>query len=95
MTLEVFKYMALYSVCEFCSATVLFYDLDDMTSWAYYHIDVFTILPLSFAMSMTATYDHLTKHRPIDRLMSLPILLSVIGQTGIQITFQVLYIKAA
>jgi len=86
---QAFKYMALYSIIQFTTVTILYGDLIELTNWAYYHIDIFIILSLSATMAMSDAYQHLTKFRPTGRLVSVEILSSVIGQGFIQIIFQI------
>jgi len=85
---QCFKYMALYSVIQFTSVTILYYQLIDMTNWHYYHQDIMAVLPFSTTMAMSGTATYLSKYRPAGRLISLNILTSVIGQAFIQISFQ-------
>jgi len=85
-----FKYMALYSIIQFTSVTILYLYQIDLTNWSYYHIDILIILPLSATMAMSGTYRQLTRYKPTGRLVSVQILTSVIGQGAIQIIFQVL-----
>lgn len=87
---QAFKYMALYSVIQFTSVTILYHHLIELTNWHYYHIDMFIILPLSATMAMSGTYEYLTRFKPTGRLVSVQILTSVIGQATIQIGFQLL-----
>ena len=86
---QAFKYMALYSIIQFTSVTILYFEQIDLTNWAYYHIDIFIILSLSATMAMSGSYERLTKYKPTGRLISVQILSSVIGQGIIQICFQV------
>mmetsp|Transcript_6387 Transcript_6387/g.5768 ORF Transcript_6387/g.5768 Transcript_6387/m.5768 type:complete len:96 (+) Transcript_6387:1183-1470(+) len=86
--------MALYSVIQFTSVTILYFYLIDLTNWHYYHIDILIILPLSAAMAMSGTWPHLSSQKPTGRLVSVNILGSVIGQAVIQIYFQLFtYLK--
>lgn len=86
---QTFKYVALYSVIQFTSVTILYYLLADLTNASYYYIDIFLIVPLSAAMAMQEAYPSLSKYQPSDRLISWPILTSFVGQAAIQIFFQV------
>jgi len=85
---QCFKYMALYSVIQFTSVTILYFQLIDLTNWHYYHQDIMAVLPFSTTMAMSGTSAFLTKYRPAARLISVNILTSVIGQAFIQIGFQ-------
>jgi len=90
---QAFKYMALYSIIQFTSVTILYYHVIELTNWHYYHIDMIIILSLSATMAMSETYPHLTKFKPTGRLVSVQILASVMGQAAIQIGFQLLTYK--
>jgi len=87
---QAFKFMALYSVIQFTSVTIMYYNIVEFTNWHYYHIDLGIILPISATMAMSQTYQHLTKFKPTGRLISVQILSSVLGQAVIQILFQLL-----
>lgn len=84
-----FKYMALFAIIMFSGMTLLYYHLMDFTDWDYYYIEIFIVLPLSSTMGMSETYDKLSVYKPSDRLISVEILSSVIGQGIIQAFFQV------
>lgn len=87
---QTFKYVALYSVIQFTSLTILYYHLGELTNAAYYYIDIFLIIPLSAAMSIQDAHPEISRYQPGDRLVSWPILSSFIGQSFIQIVFQVI-----
>lgn len=85
---QTFKYMALYSMIQFIMITILYYEIIEITNWAYYHQDIFAVLPFSSFMALSGTAKKLSKYKPVARLMSYNILSSVIGQIIIQGTFQ-------
>ena len=84
-----FKYMALFAIILLASMTIAYYHVIEFTNWQYYHIEIVVVLPLSATMTMSETYNQLTKQKPSGRLFSLEILTSVIGQGIIQTIFQV------
>jgi cation-transporting ATPase 13A2 len=86
---QCFKYMALYSVIQFTSLTIVYAFQIDLSNADYYYIDIVTILPISFTMAFSGAYKKLTVQQPTGRLISVPILTSVIGQAVIQIMCQV------
>jgi len=86
---QAFKYMALYSVIQSTSVTILYYHIIEFTNTHYYHIDIGIILPMCATMALSSTYHHLTKYKPTGRLISVQILTSVLGQSVIQAVFQV------
>lgn len=88
---QCFKYMALYSMIQFVSVTLL-YSLDrNLTDYQYLLIDLPILLPLAATMSYTKAASKLSKRLPIANLLSVPVLFSIIGQTiiqgGVQVTF--------
>jgi len=85
----IFKYMALYSVIQSCTVTIVYYYIIDLSTNAYYFVDICTILPLSFTMGMSGANEVLTKFQPTGRLISFPVLFSVIGTGILQILGQV------
>ena len=86
---QCFKYMALYSMIQFCTVTLM-YSLDkNMTDLQYLIVDLVVLVPLAITMSHSKAATKLSKQIPISELLSAPILFSVIGQIIIQIVFQV------
>ena len=86
---QTFKFITLYSVIQFTSVTVVYNYLVDLTNANYYYADIFLIIPLSAAMAIQEAHSQLSKYQPGDRLVSWPILTSFLGQSAIQIIFQV------
>jgi cation-transporting ATPase 13A3/4/5 len=86
---QCFKYMALYSIIQFTSLTIVYAFQIDLSNADYYYIDIIIILPISFTMAFSGAYKKLTVQQPTGRLISVPILTSVIGQAVIQIMGQV------
>jgi len=86
---QCFKYMALYSVIQFTTLTIVYAFQIDLSNANYYYIDIVIILPISFTMAFSGAYKKLTIEQPAGRLISVPILTSVIGQAFIQIIAQV------
>lgn len=87
-SMQCFKYMALYSMIQFSSVTMLYFFQSNLSDLQFLIIDLFTILPLAIAMCYTGPYHKLSKRQPTATLISSPVLASVIGQTIIQIGFQ-------
>lgn len=87
---QCFKYMALYSMIQFVSVTLL-YSLDrNFTDYQYLLIDLPILLPLAATMSYTKAASKLSKRLPIANLLSAPVLCSILGQTIIQGGVQVI-----
>lgn len=94
---QCFKYMALYSMIQFVSVTLL-YSLDrNLTDLQYLIVDLIVLLPLAVTMSYTKAASKLSKRLPISELISVPVLFSILGQTlvqgGVQVAF-FFYVKS-
>ena len=86
---QVFKFMALYSMIQFCSVIILYGIGSNLGDWQFLYIDMFLIIPLSLTMSRSGPHSSLDKSRPIGKLISFSVLFSVIGQMAIQAIFQI------
>lgn len=87
---QVFKFMALYSMIQFCSVTMLYRIASNLGDYQFLIIDLFLIIPLSLTMTRTGAYYKLDKSLPTGYLISFSVLLTVISQIAIQIGFQCL-----
>jgi cation-transporting ATPase 13A3/4/5 len=83
-SIQCFKYMALYSLIQFTSASFLYWYLGNLTDNQFLLFDLITVMPLAVFMSMTGPYTELSKHQPPSELISLRILSSVIFQAVLQ-----------
>lgn len=75
-----FKYMALYSLIQFTSITILYKLASSLGDFQFLYIDLFIILPVAVAMARTLPYPTLCPKRPTANLMSKKVLLSMVGQ---------------
>jgi cation-transporting ATPase 13A3/4/5 len=91
-SLQEFKFMALYSMIQFSSVTILYLFAINLTDMQFLIIDLFMILPLALCMSYTGPYHLLSKEQPTGTLMSVAIMSSVIGQTIFAFSVQLLSI---
>lgn len=82
---QVFKFMALYSMIQFSTVIILYNIASNLGNWQYLFIDLFIIVPMSLTMSRTGAYQKLDKSMPIGKLISVPVLLSVITQILIKL----------
>jgi len=57
---QCFKYMALYSVIQFTSLTIVYAFQIDLSNADYYYEDIITVLPISFTMAFSGAYRKLT-----------------------------------
>ncbi|CAD8193351.1 unnamed protein product [Paramecium pentaurelia] len=82
-----FKFMALYSMIQFIQVTILYLKQSNLTDNQYLYNDLFTIFPLSMTMGLVQAAK-INKFVPGSSLISFSVLGSVIGQTIIQLAFQ-------
>lgn len=87
---QVFKFMALYSMIQFWSVTILYTLASNLGDYQFLIIDLFMIIPLSLTMTRTGAYYKLDKSLPTGYLISFSVLLTVLSQIAIQIGFQCL-----
>jgi magnesium-transporting ATPase (P-type) len=83
-----FKFMALYSVIQFVTVLRLYQVNTNMSDMQYLWIDLCIIFPLAVTMGRTGAYKTLSRHTPNGRLISFPVLASVLGQALIAACFQ-------
>ncbi|KAG9316705.1 hypothetical protein JVU11DRAFT_2765 [Chiua virens] len=85
-----FKYMALYSLIQFTTITLLYSfasSLGDLEQFLY--IDLFIIIPIAVSMGRTHPFPKIYPKRPTASLVSKKVLVSLIGQviitSGVQL----------
>lgn len=88
-SLNMFKFMALYSMIQYVSALMLYYIASNIGELQYLYIDLFMITPIAITMSRTGPANKLVAKRPRGRLMHPIVLTSIILQTLTQIGFQI------
>jgi len=90
-SIQCFKYMALYSLIQLISVSIMYSLKINLTDMQYLIIDLMILLPLAVTMSWTKAARGLSKQVPNSDLLSFQILASIIGQTLIQLFFQVFF----
>ncbi|XP_044273235.1 polyamine-transporting ATPase 13A3-like isoform X2 [Varanus komodoensis] len=85
----VFKFMALYSIIQYLSVLLLYSTLGNLGDAQYLFIDVAVILSLAFTMSLNGAWKELVPRRPPSSLVSPQLLLSVLTQILLALSFQV------
>ncbi|KAF8210382.1 hypothetical protein K438DRAFT_1809584 [Mycena galopus ATCC 62051] len=84
-----FKYMALYSMIQFTSVTLLYSFASSLGDFQFLYIDLFIIIPVAVAMGRTLPYPRIHAKRPTASLISKKVLASLIGQiiitSGVQL----------
>ncbi|XP_014045343.1 polyamine-transporting ATPase 13A3 isoform X2 [Salmo salar] len=86
----VFKFMALYSIIQYLSVTLLYSILSNLGDFQFLFIDVAIILIIAFTMSLNPAWKVLVARRPPSSLISGPLLFSVLTQILTCLAFQVL-----
>lgn len=83
-----FKYMALYSLIQFTTITLLYSFASSLGDFQFLYIDLFIIIPIAVTMGRTLPYPKLHPKGPTASLVSKKVLSSIIGQviitSGIQ-----------
>ncbi|PKI84272.1 hypothetical protein MVES_001852 [Malassezia vespertilionis] len=83
-----FKYMALYSLIQFTSITILYNLASSLGDFQFLYIDLFIILPVAVAMARTLPYPVLHTKRPTANLVSKKVIISMLTQVLINSAFQ-------
>ncbi|XP_070609984.1 polyamine-transporting ATPase 13A3 isoform X4 [Erythrolamprus reginae] len=86
----VFKFMALYSIIQYLSVTLLYSVQSNLGDFQFLFIDLAIILVLVFTMSLNPAWKELVAQRPPSGLISGALLCSVLSQMVICLAFQVL-----
>ncbi|XP_041804878.1 probable cation-transporting ATPase 13A3 [Chelmon rostratus] len=86
----VFKFMALYSIIQYLSVTLLYSILSNLGDFQFLFIDIAIILITVFTMSLNPAWKELVWRRPPSSLISGPLLCSVLTQILTSLAFQVL-----
>ncbi|XP_061594430.1 polyamine-transporting ATPase 13A3 isoform X2 [Cololabis saira] len=86
----VFKFMALYSIIQYISVTLLYSILSNLGDFQFLFIDIAIILLIVFTMSLNTAWKELVSRRPPSGLISGPLLFSVLTQILICLGFQTL-----
>ncbi|XP_053168236.1 polyamine-transporting ATPase 13A3 isoform X4 [Hemicordylus capensis] len=86
----VFKFMALYSIIQYVSVTLLYSIQSNLGDFQFLFIDLTIILVVVFTMSLNPAWTALVAQRPPSGLISAPLLCSVLSQILICLGFQTL-----
>jgi cation-transporting ATPase 13A3/4/5 len=83
-----FKYMALYSLIQFSSVSILYSLAQNIGDFQFMYIDLCIIIPIAVFMGQTGPHVSIYRKRPTASLVSAKVLTSIIGQTIISFSFQ-------
>ncbi|KAJ3537048.1 hypothetical protein NM688_g6744 [Phlebia brevispora] len=75
-----FKYMALYSLIQFTTITLLYSFASSLGDFQFLYIDLFIIIPIAVTMGRTLPYPRIFPKGPTASLVSKKVLSSIIGQ---------------
>ncbi|KDQ53585.1 hypothetical protein JAAARDRAFT_137089 [Jaapia argillacea MUCL 33604] len=84
-----FKYMALYSLIQFTTITLLYSFASSLGDFQFLYIDLFIIIPIAVTMGRTLPFPRIHPKRPTASLVSKKVLSSIIGQIAITGAVQV------
>jgi len=83
-----FKFMSLYSLVQFTSLSFLYTFGSTFSDWQFIYIDLFIILPLGILMNGHEPAKSLALEKPDIKLISPPVLISILMQMLLQSLFQ-------
>ena len=89
---QCFKFIALYSLIQFFSVSVLYLYDTCLLDFQFLYVDLLTILPLAFVLSNATACPRLSKRKPPGSLFSTSVLVSIIGVAFLQFLFMLLTI---
>ncbi|KAJ1952721.1 hypothetical protein EC988_003397, partial [Linderina pennispora] len=89
-----FKYMALYSIIQFTSVSLLYEFGGGLGDFQFLYIDLFIIVPLAVFMGRTPAYHKIMPKRPTANLMSKRVLTSLFGQIVVNSGIQFIVYRA-
>ncbi|GAA5922543.1 hypothetical protein JCM1841_006194 [Sporobolomyces salmonicolor] len=84
-----FKFMALYSLIQFTTVSLLYAIASTLGDFQFLYIDLFLILPIAVTMGRTEPFPRIHPKRPTANLISKKVLTSLIGQIVITSGFQI------
>uniref|UniRef100_H2ZW02 Cation-transporting ATPase n=1 Tax=Latimeria chalumnae TaxID=7897 RepID=H2ZW02_LATCH len=73
----VFKYMALYSMIQYIGVLLLYWQLNNFGDYQFFFQDLIITTVISVTINLNHAYPKLVPYRPLVRLISPPLLLSV------------------
>ncbi|KAJ1992246.1 hypothetical protein GGI26_002398 [Coemansia sp. RSA 1358] len=83
-----FKFMALYSIIQFTTVSMLYKFGGNLGDLQFLYIDLFIIIPLAVFMGRTPAFSRIAPKRPTANLMSKKVLTSLFGQIIINSSIQ-------
>ncbi|BGP17337.1 hypothetical protein JCM10213_007551 [Rhodosporidiobolus nylandii] len=84
-----FKFMALYSLIQFTTVSLLYAIASTLGDFQFLYIDLALILPIAVTMGRTEPFPRINPKRPTANLISKKVLSSLIGQIVLTSGFQI------
>lgn len=88
-SIQCFKYMCLYSMIQSSTVTILYMFGYNLSTAQYLTFDLVTVMPLAVFMAYTLPYPKLSSKSPTASLVTLPVILSIVGQYLLQLATQI------
>lgn len=85
---QLFRFMALYSIIQFCAVLLCFFRGSVFGNWQYFFQDLVIVFPITILMGATPTAERLTPKRPSGDLLSPRNVASTFGHMLICLGFQ-------
>uniref|UniRef100_A0A6I8PGW4 Cation-transporting ATPase n=1 Tax=Ornithorhynchus anatinus TaxID=9258 RepID=A0A6I8PGW4_ORNAN len=85
-----FKYMALYSMIQYLGVLLLYWEINSLSNYQFLFQDLAITTLIGITMSLNGAYPKLVPYRPPGRLISPPLLLSVILNVLFSLATQIL-----
>ncbi|KAJ2610985.1 hypothetical protein EV177_003697, partial [Coemansia sp. RSA 1804] len=89
-----FKFMAIYSIVQFTSVSMLYEFGGSLGDIQFLYIDLFIIVPIAVFMGRTRSFERLAPKRPTANLMSKKVMTSLFGHIFINSTIQAILFYA-
>lgn len=90
---QAFKFMMLYALIQFWNVVILIPAGANLGEFMYLWQDLVALFPLCIFQATTGSYGKLSKQLPPSTLFSLPIMLSMWWQAGLNLAFQFFIIR--
>ncbi|KAI8804374.1 hypothetical protein BJ742DRAFT_825014 [Cladochytrium replicatum] len=85
-----FQYMALYSLIQFTSVSLLYALASNLGDFQFLYIDLALIIPVAILMGQSKAFEKIVAKRPTASLVSKRVLTSLSGQVTVAVAFQVI-----
>ncbi|EFJ40236.1 hypothetical protein VOLCADRAFT_108270 [Volvox carteri f. nagariensis] len=87
-TYQIFQFIIVYALVQAFETNLMYTYALNLGDYQYLIEDLFFTTVLAALMGMTAPRSKLSRRRPLQRVMSLPLMLSTVAQCGVVVLFQ-------